>query len=60
MRIPIPWAMQAYKSKSMPLSSQELINLYLEKEIQSAKEPVALFRRPGLTLFGSAGVTKES
>jgi hypothetical protein len=50
MKIPIPWAVHAYQSESLPLSAQELINLY--PEISKGKAPVPLFRTPGLTLFG--------
>ncbi len=50
-RVRIPWGMQSYKSKSLPLSAQELINLYPEQLPPDAKTQVALFRTPGTTQF---------
>lgn len=53
MRVPLPWGVQSYKHKSPPISSQELINLFAEKEPANEKTPVALLRRPGYSSFGT-------
>lgn len=44
----IQLAVQTYKSKSTPLSAQQLVNFYAEKEPAGAKSPVAIFGGPGL------------
>ena len=51
MRVAIPWARNSYTSESVPLSAQELINMYAEGQAPDAKSPIALFRRPGLSEF---------
>jgi hypothetical protein len=38
-----------YKSKSLPLSSQRLVNMYAEMEPDDARSVLALFGSPGLT-----------
>ena len=51
----IPFAVQTYKGRSLPLSAQQLINLYPEKAPPDAKMPIVLYGTPGLKLFGTAG-----
>ena len=51
----IPFAINSYQARSLPLSAQRLINLYAEKSPQDAKMPVVLYGTPGLSLFASVG-----
>lgn len=51
----IPFATQSYKSKSLPISAQRLLNMYAEKEPPDAKTQVAVFGCPGLAAFTSVG-----
>jgi len=51
MRVPVPWGIHSYLSKSPYLSSQDLVNLYAEVQPAGSKSPVALFRVPGTTQF---------
>lgn len=51
----INFAVQSYKSKSLPVSAQRCVNCYVEKEPEDAKTPVALFGAPGLSKFANVG-----
>ena len=51
----INFATQSYKSRSLPLSAQRVVNFYAEKEPQDAKSPIAMFGAPGLTQFADVG-----
>lgn len=51
----IQFAVQSYKSKSLPVSAQRAVNCYAEKEPPDAKTPVALFGAPGLISFAEVG-----
>jgi len=52
----IPFAMQSYKSASLPLSAQRLINAFAEQEPEDAKSQVAVFGAPGLVEFATCGL----
>lgn len=52
----IQFATRTYKSKSLPVSSERVVNAYAEREPPDAKTQVAVLGAPGLTLFGSCGV----
>jgi len=52
----VPFASQSYKSRALPLSAQQVLNFYLEKEPGDAKSPAALFGAPGLTQFADVGI----
>ena len=51
----INFAVQSYKSKSLPVSAQRAVNCYAEKQPEDAKTPVALFGAPGLNTFAKVG-----
>ncbi len=51
----IQFATQSYKSRSLPLSAQRLVNCYSEREPSDAKSPIALFGAPGLVSWTTAG-----
>lgn len=51
----IQFAVQSYKSASLPISAQRCINCYAEKEPADAKTPVALLGAPGLLSFAKVG-----
>jgi hypothetical protein len=51
----LQFAVQSYKSKSLPVSAQRCVNCYPEKEPTDAKTPVALFGAPGLATFANVG-----
>ena len=55
MQIKIPFASQSYRSRSIPLSAQRVVNLYAELQTPSSKEIVALFGTPGLPLHATLG-----
>lgn len=44
----IPFATQAYSSRSLPISAQRCVNAYAEAQAQDAKTPVAIFAAPGI------------
>lgn len=50
-----PWTMQSYRSRSLPVSSQRLINGYMEQQPQGAKSQTPIFGTPGITLFSTCG-----
>ncbi len=51
----VPFAQHAYKSKSLPLSAQRMVNAYVEREPADAKSQTPIFGVPGLTLFSTCG-----
>lgn len=51
----VPFATGSYKSASLPVSAQRVINLYAERQPPDAKTPVAVFGCPGLVEFSSLG-----
>jgi hypothetical protein len=51
----VPFAIQSYKSDSLPLSAQRCINGYAEAQPRGAKSPVAVFGHPGIPTFGTCG-----
>lgn len=51
----IGFATNSYRSRSLPVSAQRVVNCYAEKEPPDAKTPVALFVSPGLIQFASVG-----
>jgi hypothetical protein len=55
MRVPIEFAKTSYKSKSVPVSAQRLLNFYPELQPDGSKSRVVLFGTPGLSLFATAG-----
>lgn len=52
----IPFALQAYRHRSLPVSAQRIINWFAETEPRDAKSPVVLTPTPGLSLFATVGV----
>ena len=51
----VNFASNSYKSQSLPVSSQQMINAFAEKEPEDAKTPIAIFPVPGITAFASLG-----
>lgn len=51
----IQFATQSYRSASLPVSAQRLVNMYAEREPPDAKTQVAVFGSPGLVQFASIG-----
>jgi hypothetical protein len=51
----VPFAIQAYQSRSLPVMAQQVINLYAEKMPQDAKAQIVLMGTPGLLLFAGLG-----
>lgn len=47
----IPWALQSYKHRNLPISAQQVINWFPEQEPRDAASPVVLLPTPGLSLF---------
>lgn len=52
---PIQFASQSYQDRSLPVSAQRLVNLYLQANPREAKSAVTLHGTPGLKLFASVG-----
>lgn len=48
MRIDIPFGIQSYTQEAKQLSSQRMINCYLEQQEGGSKNIVAVFRTPGI------------
>lgn len=53
---PIRFATQSYKSASLPLSAQDCVNFYAERQPKDAKSDIAVFGCPGIVDFASCGV----
>jgi hypothetical protein len=51
----IPFAVESYSSRSLPVSAQRVVNCYAEKEPPDAKTQVAVFGSPGMTQFATCG-----
>lgn len=53
----IPFALSSYRSASLPISAQQIINWYTQVQRQGmdAKTPAALIGVPGLTTFATIG-----
>lgn len=47
----LPWALQSYKHRNLPVSAQQIINLFPEQEPRDAAAPVVLLPTPGVSLF---------
>lgn len=52
----IPFATNSYKSPSLPISAQRVVNMYAEREPPDAKTDVAVFGHPGIVEFATCGV----
>jgi len=53
--VKIPFAIQAYQSRSLPANGQNLVNLFVETETQGSKDQYTVYGTPGLLLFGTVG-----
>ena len=53
----IPWALSSYRSASLPISAQQIVNFSTEvqREGMDAKTPAALIGSPGLVEFATVG-----
>ena len=51
----IPFNGPSYQARSVQLSAQRCINLFLEQAPQGGKTPAALYPTPGLRLFATCG-----
>lgn len=51
----IQFATSSYRSQSLPVNAQRLVNLYAEKQPPDAKTTVAVFGCPGLVSFATCG-----
>lgn len=52
----VQFATNSYKSQSLPISAQRLVNAFAEREPPDAKTQVAVFASPGMTLFATCGI----
>lgn len=52
----IPFAINSYKSPSLPISAQRLVNMYAERQPPDAKTDVAVFGHPGIVDFATCGI----
>lgn len=51
----ILFAIESNESRSLPLSAQRLVNLFTEKQDQTAKSQTPLFGAPGMSAFSDVG-----
>lgn len=51
----IPFAKQAYESRSRPFVSQRCVNLYMEPGIEGSQTEAVLYGTPGFDLFADLG-----
>jgi hypothetical protein len=51
----ITFATNSYKSQSLPISAQRVVNMYAERQPPDAKTDVAVFGCPGLVQFATCG-----
>lgn len=56
MRIKIPFGLQAYESRSLPVNAQELVNMFPEVQPQDSKSNPVVLPSPGSTLYITVGV----
>ena len=47
----LPFAIQSYRHRSLPVSAQRLINWYVEAEPKDARSPLVLLPTPGLAAY---------
>jgi hypothetical protein len=47
----LPWALQSYKHRNLPISAQQIINLFPEQEPRDAAAPVVLLPTAGTRVF---------
>jgi len=52
---PVPFATNSYRSASLPISAQRLVNAYAEMEPKDAKTPIAVLGSAGLLPFADCG-----
>lgn len=51
----VQFATSSYRSSSLPVSAQRLVNMYAERQSPDAKTLVAVFGCPGIVLLGTCG-----
>lgn len=51
----VPFATRSYKNRSLPVSTQNLLNLFVEPQEPDSKNLVILHKRPGSVSFGTTG-----
>jgi hypothetical protein len=51
----IQFATNSYKSQSLPISAQRVVNMYAERQPPDAKTDVAVFGCPGIVPFATCG-----
>lgn len=51
----IPFATNSYKSQSLPISAQRVVNMYAERQPTDAKTDVAVFGHPGIIQWATCG-----
>ena len=49
----LPFAIQSYRHRSLPVSAQRLINWFVESEPKDARSPLVLLPTPGLTVYAT-------
>lgn len=52
---PIPFATNSYRSDSLPISAQRVLNAYAERQPPDAKSQVTVHGAPGIILFATCG-----
>ncbi len=50
----IQWAINSYQARALPLSAQQIVNLYAEAAPKDAKSPVVLYGAPGIKAFAAS------
>ena len=50
----VRWAVHSYQARALPLSAQQIVNLYAEAAPQDAKSPVVLYGTPGIKAFAAS------
>lgn len=51
----VPFGTQSYKLSSLPVSAQQIINMYVENEPAGSKDPTPIYSCPGLVAFATCG-----
>jgi hypothetical protein len=51
----LPFAVQSYQARSLPVSAQRTVNFYAEQAPPDAQTPIYLIGTPGLRLFAGLG-----
>lgn len=51
----VPFAIQSYRNRSLPVSAQQIVNMFVENQPEGSKAQTPIFGVPGLVQFSAVG-----